>query len=195
MRRRPRKLSPEDRALWQAYSGGIQRLQQPVPRRPEPPGPITRLLKQRAAPPASPLPTIHQSLPKTSVTLTPDPMAQAAGGAVRMDAKTHGRLKRGKLQPEARIDLHGMTADRAHGALRGFILDAAARGHRLVLVITGKGRSDDPHMAPARRGVLRNAVPQWLAQAPLGGLILQITPAHDRHGGGGAYYVYLKRKR
>lgn len=122
-------------------------------------------------------------------------MAQLHAGAVRMDAKTHGRLKRGKLAPEARIDLHGMTAERAHGALRGFILDAAARGQRLVLVITGKGREADPHMGPARRGVLRNAVPQWLAQPPLGPLVLQLTPAHDRHGGGGAYYVYLKRQR
>ena len=103
-------------------------------------------------------------------------------------------MKRGKLDPDARIDLHGLTAERAHAALIGFVLAAQKRGDRLLLVITGKGRAGSDH-APSRRGLLRNAVPQWLAQAPIGHHILQIAPAHQRHGGGGAYYVYLRRKR
>jgi DNA-nicking Smr family endonuclease len=113
-----------------------------------------------------------------------------------MDRKTFGRMTRGKLKPEARIDLHGMTLDRAHGALTRFILSAHANGKRLVLVITGKGKDrDDAGPIPVRYGVLKHQVPHWLTTPPLSSAVLQVMPAHISHGGGGAYYVYLRRQR
>jgi DNA-nicking Smr family endonuclease len=113
-----------------------------------------------------------------------------------MDAKSFGRMKRGKLSPDARIDLHGMTVAQAHRELSEFLLDSHAIGKRLVLVITGKGKiKEDTGPIPARLGVLRHQVPQWLALAPLRTIVLQVTPAHIRHGGDGAYYVYLRRGR
>ncbi|WP_371418219.1 Smr/MutS family protein [Roseivivax sp. THAF30] len=113
-----------------------------------------------------------------------------------MDSKAFTRMKRGKLKPDARLDLHGMTLDRAHPALTRFIFASQARGHRLVLVITGKGQREDPYdPAPRRRGVLKTQVPQWLRMPPLATAVLQISEAHIRHGGGGAYYVYLRRLR
>ncbi len=115
---------------------------------------------------------------------------------LRMDRKAHSKMTRGKLAPESRVDLHGMTMDRAHGVLTGFILRSHREGRRLVLVITGKGRDrDDGDPIPVRRGVLRHQVPHWLGVPPLSALVLQVTPAHNRHGGGGAYYVYLRRSR
>ena len=113
-----------------------------------------------------------------------------------MDRKAFERMIRGKLRPQARLDLHGMTAAHAHDALRGFILRAHANGLRLVLVITGKGRrGGDDAIIPERHGVLRHQVPQWLRLAPLSPLVLQISPAHRSHGGEGAYYVYLRKAR
>ena len=119
-----------------------------------------------------------------------------ANAPLRMDAKTHGKMTRGKLVPEARIDLHGMTLDQAHPALNGFILRAHGAGMRLVLVITGKGGKPraDHGPIPQHTGVLRKQVPNWLHQAPLAPLILQVTEAHVSHGGGGALYVYLSRR-
>jgi len=103
---------------------------------------------------------------------------------------------RGKLKPEGRLDLHGMTLAQAHPALTRFILDAYDRDKRLVLVITGKGKDrDEGGPIPIRRGVLRHQVPGWLHAPPLGAVVLDIREAHLRHGGQGAYYVYLKRKR
>jgi DNA-nicking Smr family endonuclease len=117
---------------------------------------------------------------------------------VRMDHATHRKMLRGKLKPEARIDLHGMTLAQAHPVLIHFIIDSFDAGHRLVLVITGKGRggADDTGDGPMpiRRGVLRQQVPGWLHAPPLGAIVLDIREAHQRHGGGGAYYVYLKRR-
>jgi len=114
---------------------------------------------------------------------------------LQMDAKTHGKMTRGKLAPEARIDLHGLTLPQAHPELIHFILNAQALGMRLVLVITGKGKRGDDHgPIPQRMGALRHQVPQWLRLPPIGPVVLQVTEAHVRHGGGGAYYVYLRRR-
>lgn len=119
-----------------------------------------------------------------------------SAGPVNMDNKSFGKMKRGKIKPEARIDLHGMTMAEAHPELVAFILGSQAVGRRLVLVITGKGKDrDDGGPIPTRHGILRHQVPQWLALAPLSQAILQVTPAHLKHGGHGAYYVYLRRMR
>lgn len=114
---------------------------------------------------------------------------------LQMDAKQHGRMVRGKLAPEARIDLHGMTLAEAHPELIRFILNAQSAGLRLVLVITGKGkRGEDWGPIPQRMGALRHQVPHWLRMSPLGPAVLQVTEAHQKHGGAGAYYVYLRRR-
>jgi DNA-nicking Smr family endonuclease len=113
-----------------------------------------------------------------------------------MDKRAFTKLKRGKLAPEGRLDLHGMTLDRAHPALTRFILSSHKQGKRLVLVITGKGKMrDNGGPIPVRHGVLRHQVPQWLQMPPLSQAVLQVSQAHISHGGGGAYYVYLRRQR
>ncbi|MCW8843082.1 MAG: Smr/MutS family protein, partial [Rhodobacteraceae bacterium] len=113
---------------------------------------------------------------------------------VHMDKKAFGRLKRGKMHPDAKLALHGMTQDQAHPALIGFVLRAHGSGKRLVLVVTGKGKTkSDDGPIPVRRGILKHHVPQWLSMPPLGPLVLQVVEAHISHGGSGAYYVYLRR--
>ena len=87
-----------------------------------------------------------------------------------------------------------MTLNVAQPALTRFILNARTSGLRLVLVITGKGRQGGPDAPlPVRPGALRHNVPHWLHMPPLDQLVLQVKPAHRRHGGEGAYYVYLRR--
>ncbi|NNE50819.1 MAG: DNA mismatch repair protein MutS [Sulfitobacter sp.] len=116
--------------------------------------------------------------------------------SVQMDKKAFTRLKRGKLKPEGKLDLHGMTLDQAHPALNRFILRAHSEGKRLVLVVTGKGKHrDDGGPIPTRTGVLRHQVLHWLATPPLSQVVMQVSQAHVSHGGGGAYYVYLRRAR
>lgn len=158
---------------------------QPAPRRaaPPPPAPVPAFQVGQKASGAA---RAHDVLPGLTDRMKSLP--------VTMDRKAYGKLKRGKMRPEARIDLHGMTADRAHGVLSGFILRAHAQGKRLVLVITGKGRrADDDGPIPVRQGVLRHNVPHWLSIPPLNQVVMQVSEAHGRHGGGGAYYIYLRR--
>lgn len=114
-----------------------------------------------------------------------------------LDRRTANRLRKGEREPDARIDLHGMTAERAHRACLRFLSSALANGSRVVLVITGKGgrlRNDGDIMAPPR-GVLRASLPRWLKSSPLGHSIVGIYEANQKHGGSGAFYIYLKRQR
>lgn len=196
MARRGRGLTEGEKALWQQVKESTQPLAPekkaaaPVVRTPSPAPTLTRIpnfvLGQNAAPE-----------PFSFSSLTPDPMARLLDAEIRTDKRTHDKLRKGKLSPDARIDLHGMTAAKAHNALTGFISRSYQAGHRLVLVITGKGRDPklDPDAMTERRGVLRHAVPEWLASTQLAPKVLQILPAHRKHGGGGAYYVYLKRRK
>ena len=128
--------------------------------------------------------------------LAPTVTERLADGPLRMDSRSFDRMSRGKLLPEGRIDLHGMTLAEAHPVLTRFVMGAQAQGKRLVLVITGKGRRGaDDSPVPQRMGVLKQQVPHWLALPPLAGIVLQIAEAHLKHGGTGAYYVYLRRVR
>lgn len=198
-----RRLSPEERDLWEKVAASAVPLH---PRSPsqivtpenEPmPTPLAPMRKSGSEAPFPIPPLARRSIPEPQIRLdlTPDPRFALGVGAPRMDRRRFDKLRRGRLEPEDRLDLHGMTAGRAHSALTGFILGSYTRNLRLVLVITGKGRSDEFAMTPHRTGVLRHGVPHWLSTPPLSECVLDIVPAHQRHGGGGAYYVYLSRRR
>ncbi len=194
-RRKPRGLRPEETELWDKVRHSA------VPLHPDKKTILRDAVERmKSAPAAEPLPrfSIGQSArpepPRHDLGPTvPERLARAP---VQMDHKRFGRMQRGKLKPERRIDLHGKTIAQAHPALLRFILDAHADGLRLVLVISGKGRaSDQTGPIPIRHGVLKHEVPHWLQSAPLKPLVLQISEAHLKHGGSGAYYVYLRRSR
>lgn len=195
--RKPRHLSSEERALWDRVAERASPLH--PTREEQAPQFAPRANPKRFVPEPDPLPDF-QIGQKANAARPHDlmrPLVDRLGAAsVNMDNKSFGKMKRGKLKPEARIDLHGMTIAEAHPELLAFILGSHAMGRRLVLVITGKGKDrDDGGPIPTRFGVLRHQVPQWLALPPLAQVVLQVTPAHLRHGGHGAYYVYLRRTR
>lgn len=201
---RHRELKPEEAELWQA----VARTVTPAP---------GKVMLRRLETPAHAQPVRDDAVahraeakPITNFRLGEKVPARAASGhdilppvsdwlaaaPLQMDAKTHGKMTRGKLAPEARLDLHGMTLAEAHPELIRFILNAQGAGMRLVLVITGKGSRAvaDHGPIPQRQGALRHQVPHWLRQVPLGPVVLQVAESHLRHGGSGAYYVYLRRR-
>lgn len=109
-------------------------------------------------------------------------------GPRALDRPTRDKLAKGRLQIEARVDLHGMTQSEAHTLLLGFLHRAYALGIRHVLIITGKGSS------LGSDGVLRKAVPAWFATPPFRSLVGSYESAARHHGGGGALYVRLRRQ-
>jgi DNA-nicking Smr family endonuclease len=121
----------------------------------------------------------------------PAPRARAPAHAPApnpgLDWRTEQRLRRGELPIDRRIDLHGLTQPQAHAALDRFVRAAAAAGCRLLLVITGKGSGGD--------STLRRLVPRWLSHGEHAARVLRATPARPQHGGDGALYVLLRRRR
>ncbi len=113
-----------------------------------------------------------------------------------LDRRTAQRLMKGDKRPEGRLDLHGLTLDRAHVALILFVIAARREGKRMVLVVTGKG-GDYQARASGREGprpgTLREATPRWLDSPQLKPHVGGVYPAHERHGGAGALYVYLRK--
>jgi len=111
-----------------------------------------------------------------SADLAPDPI----------EPKRKRRLSRERDPIEARLDLHGMTAFAAEARLKAFVLQAYVNDYRAILVITGKGLSEN--------GILKRNAPEWLADPTLSHIIAGISQAHARHGGAGALYVALRRR-
>lgn len=179
MSRRRRGLTPAEQELWANVARTTTPLHLSAPVEPlvEPVG---------DQPPAKPIPNFRKAI------TIPPPSRPAAESPLRMDYKTHKRMAKGRIQPEARLDLHGMTLATAHPELMRFILSCRENGLRMVLVITGKGRGDHGPL-PTRHGALRHIVPHWLSTPPCVTAVQQVTQAHFRHGGEGAYYVYLRR--
>lgn len=144
----------------------------------------TKPLKRRRAPEAAPAHAVRAEPPKpVRAVRAPLPPVRDEDTAPAIGGHRESHLRRGRLEPEARIDLHGMRQEQAWRALARFFARAHAEDKRLVLVITGK------------TGVLRTMLPRWLADADLKVFVSGIAPAHARHGGAGAFYVSVKRKR
>jgi DNA-nicking Smr family endonuclease len=136
----------------------------------------------------SPPPPRSTPLPAEPRLEEPPPPA-AVPAPVGIDRANAERLRRGHHPIAARLDLHGLTQAQAHRALIDFVRASSEAGRRCVLVITGRG------LGPDGPGVLKSAVPRWLEAAELRRLILAAAPAQPRHGGPGALYLLLRRRR
>jgi DNA-nicking Smr family endonuclease len=157
-----------DRDLWHKVAAGI------------------KPLKGRSRP-QLPAPSDPYDIPVTKLLATPArpkvPLKTlSTQHAEDVDASTLQKFRAGKMPIAGRIDLHGMTQLEAHGALLRFIQFSYHNGRRCVLVITG------------RSGVLHKEAPRWLNEEALRPHILALAPAKS-HGGSGALYVLLKRRR
>lgn len=169
-------------------------------------------LRSRAARNTSAVPTAssrvppkqHLNLPSAPHVHVPSPLHKLPPQITGLDRRTTQRLTRGQVEIDRRIDLHGTGIEMARVNLLGFLRNAQAIGARDVLVITGKGASPfsrhtlhgSGHFhAPERAGRLRRLVTEWFHEAEFRALVAGFQPAHPKHGGGGAYYVRIRRIR
>ncbi len=162
--------------------------------------PKSPVLPTKPSPKSAPKPSAKPSVkpPTKKTTKRPEVIVSAprALTSPTMDRRNFNRLQKGQMPIDARLDLHGMTVEQAKLRLKSFLLNAHAQGDRVILVITGKGlRSGFDEFNRPNRGVIREGLPQWVKDKTLAPMIVQITPAHRQHGGDGAFYLYLRRKR
>jgi DNA-nicking Smr family endonuclease len=168
-------LKEEDRVLWSL----VARTAKPLK------GTLAVAVPDLAAEP--------KAMPSKPAKAIPGPAVAARPKAVHvghtLDEPTLEKLSKGKLPIEGRVDLHGLTQDEAYSLLFSFLHRAHAGGVRYVLIITGKGSSSGGD------GVLRRAVPAWLATPAFRHLVSSHDHAARQHGGSGALYVRLRRTR
>jgi DNA-nicking Smr family endonuclease len=179
----------EDLRLWSVIASTVRPLRPSLPLVGREGREVVRVGESEAvanAKPATPKPAARHPHP-AAASQRPALPTRGREPPADVEAGLHRRLSRGRDAVAARIDLHGMTQDAARAALTRFIARSAEEGWRAVLVITGKGAAGD--------GVLRRRVPDWLAEPPIRAHIAGVSEAHRRHGGEGALYVALKRRR
>lgn len=169
-------LRAEDRILWNR----VARTAAPLPGRTLEPDPVP------VPPPAD---TPSRAAPAQMKPPSPQAavVAPAAPPKPGFDPPTRSKLAKGRLPIEASVDLHGLTQPEAHALLLRFLHQAREAGLRHVLVVTGKGAS------LGSDGVLRRAVPEWIATGPFRALVSAHAPAARNHGGDGALYLKLRR--
>ena len=139
---------------------------------------------------------VHQPAPPKKARTQPPPI-------VPLERRLAQKLGRGQMEPDSRIDLHGETLETARFQLLHFVAQRRQLGEKIILVITGKGASPwarhtlhglTHFHAPEREGRLRREVPLWLHESQFRVHVVGFQPAHPRHGGGGAFYVRLRKK-
>lgn len=116
-------------------------------------------------------------------------------GAVGMMRSKRRALTRGQLEPTARIDLHGDRLEVARDRFERFVKTSAQDRHKLVLVVTGKGgqvRQSDFGVQVS--GVIKRAFPEWVSASEMSKLIAHYCPSHKKHGGDGAFYIFIRSK-
>lgn len=184
---RRRKLSPEEEALWRKATRDVARY---ASHQQAKESIVSDSKAVSAAPPKRPGGT---AVPlKTPCGGGPaKPADLFSSGDPRLD-----RLAgRGRLEIDAVLDLHGHRQETARTTLHRFVSAGYARGARCLLVITGKGGPENPQGgAPSiGRGVLRSRFRDWISEEAVRGFVSRAARAHQRHGGDGAFYVFLKR--
>ena len=175
----------DDAALWAKVAGTAS--------------PLKRGRDAPAPKPAKTVAPLAKAKPaKARQTAQPTPKPAHVPRAAPLDRQTSRQLDKGKIEVEARLDLHGMRQRDAHAQLRRFLKTAQARGLKHVLVITGKGADQAASRSSYEedeRGVLRNAVPHWLSGPDFAALVVSYSQAPRRLGGEGALYVRVRRPR
>ncbi len=200
-----RAATAEERQLWERTMAGAKPLPASAPRPGEPPAQPAEPAEATEAPhraPRAPAPPAPPPVP-VAAAFNPDLGAADRDAAPArslsgLDKRNALRLRRGQLAIEAELDLHRHTVAEAHRALTRFIADARDGGKRCVLVITGKGEGGEARHRPGNEtpsGVLRRELPRWLSEPESRARVVAWHPARPQHGGDGALYVLLRRRR
>ena len=193
-RRKPRGLTGEDLEVWRQVISHVERTKPVIVVKP-----VVKVKKQPATVPSTPMLrpfSVGERVVEKQFQQPPAFHTAPQHTSPNMDRKNFQRLVKGQLDIDGTLDLHGMTADQAKVRLLAYVSQSHAMGCRLILVITGKGKHKgyDEFHRPVN-GVLRQSLPDWLRGPTLANKVLQVSQAQPKHGGAGAYYVYLRRAR
>lgn len=184
-----RKLSNEEAAIWAQVAQTVTPIRRPAPKIEDQPR-SQPAVSETPVPPKRIKGRVPAPLPPV-----PAPAKSRNDAQPHLDGSWERRILKGALVPDFSLDLHGAGLDAAYGRLMHGLMQARAMGARVVLVVTGKPRPVDPMDRSERRGAIRAKISDWLAASEHASDIVAIRGAHRRHGGQGALYIVLRRRR
>jgi len=175
-----RPLKPDEKRAW-------ARVAKTVRARPEQTPPEMPPLDGLTAPDTR-VPSTGHHLARASYPIIPSERQKVTFKVPSSPLANRGKerkVKRGQLPISATLDLHGHTQASAQSRLTSFLERERRAGSGCVLVITGKGRLGD--------GILRRRLLDWLGTTQARTLVSGYAQAHQKHGGSGAWYVFLRK--
>jgi DNA-nicking Smr family endonuclease len=175
-----RRLAADERALWEKVIATVRPLHAQAPE--------TALAEPAA--PAEAAPKKPRPKPPVKIVATSQPPVQPG---TTLDGTWDRRLSRGVVQPDLVVDLHGHGLASAYSLLDSRLEQAVAMGARVLLLITGKPRGGEGEST--KRGAIRAAVGDWLNASRHAADIAAVRGAHPRHGGSGALYIVLRKRK
>ena len=174
-----RRLNNEEERLWARVVESVR-----------PRSPRAAAAAAQAGEPAMPPPP--PTAPRPASRPAPPASTPQRPPGTTLDASWDRRLGRGLVQPDFTLDLHGHNLATAYELLDRRLDQALREGARLLLLVTGKPPGAE---RPVKRGAIRAAIGDWLAASRHAGQIAAVRNAHPRHGGLGALYIVLRRRR
>jgi len=190
--RRKRTLTADEISLWSHVTRHIEPIRVKMPKVEAPAEPTPEVKTPPQPPKFTKPPKPEAPTPKPPAKIAPPPIPPLAP----LERRLRQRLSRGAQPIDSVIDLHGKRQDEAHEALRRFIIGAHTMGYAVILVVTGKGASGPNDQGfLEERGVLRRIVPHWLRMPDMRPYVIGFEPAAQHHGGSGALYVRIRRKK
>jgi DNA-nicking Smr family endonuclease len=165
---------PTKSSAWEAYKRLVSPVAKKKKARPKPKAASTACARDQAQREPPRLPSTHCP-PLPSSVVHP------------LERKREKSLRQGEIDIEAKLDLHGKTQVEAFEALWAFVARKTREGKRHLLIVTGKGNGST--------GTLRRNLKDWLAQLPEAPLMLALREAAPKHGGEGAFYLVMRKKR
>ena len=180
----PKEINDKEKALWRSVTKDIRPLKKPAANSLKAETGKKDTLKKITTKPKK-----TAVLAEPMITLKPAEISKntAHKSSFQTDKRTHNKLKKGRMEIEASLDLHGLSIAQAHTAFQKFVVLHIKKQSRLLLIITGKGKDG--------AGVLRKEIHHWIHESYCAHSILKMLNAAPHDGGTGAYYLFLRRKR
>jgi len=159
-------------------------------------GPITRLTDDRIAPARPRLKRSARGAPESGRSMLQDMLSDEsyerdveinewlAFSRPGTPSRVLQKLRRGQIQLDAELDLHGKTVAESQLALAGFLQQCRDEGIRCVRIIHGKGFG-----SPRGKPIIKSKLDRWLR---LRNDVSAFSSARPVDGGTGALYVLLK---
>ena len=97
------------------------------------------------------------------------------------------------------IDLHGYSLEDANKSIEDFIIKSYQEKINKLIVVTGKGihsqNEKDPYVSKDL-SILKYSVPEFISNnKSLMKIIYEMKDAEIEDGGGGAFYIFLKKNK